>query len=727
MAQFGAELQLLHQPVAPVGQRTVADQHDPVPGVQRKRRAPSHQTVQHTHRQACTVQHPRHAAAHQKARCGARFEQPGPPGVQVHRQQVQRRPGLLLGSLQAERHVHQPGSALRCEPGAQQLCRQLGRHLTVHGGGAARTHAVAQKHLRPPARVAELVQRVAADALPAGCVRRRAKFNGKQRFFTKAQHRDRAAVGDFGRIHVAAADAAHLVGQARDLVGGEARAADRHIRGQPSGQISGHTAFQRVQPQLGKQLRHAGLAPRVGQTGLAQLARQLGQRPGQCAVLLGQGGAQRHSPGTGLAAAAPQPVAVVGRCTEVRRVDAPRQLPRQVLDLHAALALDRRLQMVQPVHGRGVAAHPAPAAAGAALAGRAGDLLHHKVKGLALGRQLPLADRVDRVGNVAQRVRHGGELACRPAQALRLHGRRGRRENFVQHAPRHSQRGHNAHPGTDRQRQHTDSVGRGQCPRGAARRKHPGAAAPLPRAEAGRRQTAQRHSQRGVGQCRPRRRDGCRQRNAQHGGLLQRAADGRAQPGPRGQRQARSQGPDGTALQACRSHSQPQADAARLPRRKMRERPAKNRGQQRRTPHRDGLPRVEKSPRQHDLQHLRRRQRQAARQRPGPGAAINEPPHCRGRHGSHGQLDAQQHRLERQPRRQRAQRRGQAVGRRAADDQRQPKRRSPAVDLPGPQRRAAQHCRALPQQRRTARPGQQPFHCVVHTFPVQYSHRASPP
>ena len=35
MAQFGAELQLLHQPVAPVGQRTVADQHDPVPGVQR--------------------------------------------------------------------------------------------------------------------------------------------------------------------------------------------------------------------------------------------------------------------------------------------------------------------------------------------------------------------------------------------------------------------------------------------------------------------------------------------------------------------------------------------------------------------------------------------------------------------------------------------------------------------------------------------------------------------
>ena len=99
----------------------------------------------------------------------------------------------------------------------------------------------------------------------------------------------------------------------------------------------------------------------------------------------------------------------------------------------------------------------------------------------------------------------------------------------------------------------------------------------------------------------------------------------------------------------------------------------------------------------------------------------------RGSHGSHGQLDAQQHRLERQPRRQRTQRRGQAVGRRAADDQRQPKRRSPAVDLPGPQRRTAQRCRALPEQRRTARPGQQPFHCVVHTFPVQYSHRASPP
>ena len=159
----------------------------------------------------------------------------------------------------------------------------------------------------------------------------------------------------------------------------------------------------------------------------------------------------------------------------------------------------------------------------------------------------------------------------------------------------------------------------------------------------------------------------------------------------------------------------------------MRERPAKNRGQQRRTPHRDGLPRVENSPRQHDLQHLRRRQRQAARQCPGPGAVINEPPHRRGSYRGHGQLDAQQHRLERQPRRQRAQCRRQAVGRRTADDQRQPKRRRPAVDLPGPQRRAAQHCRALPQQRRTARPGQQPFHCVVHTFPVQYSHHASPP
>ena len=57
--------------------------------------------------------------------------------------------------------------------------------------------------------------------------------------------------------------------------------------------------------------------------------------------------------------------------------------------------------MVQPIHGRGVAPHPAAIAPGAALASGAGHLLHHKIKALALGRHLPLADRVDRVGNIA--------------------------------------------------------------------------------------------------------------------------------------------------------------------------------------------------------------------------------------------------------------------------------------------------------------------------------------
>ena len=71
------------------------------------------------------------------------------------------------------------------------------------------------------------------------------------------------------------------------------------------------------------------------------------------------------------------------------------------------------------------------------------------------------------------------------------------------------------------------------------------------------------------------------------------------------------------------------------------------------------------------------------------------------------QLDPQQRRLKRQPCRQRAERRRHTVGGRAADDERQPKRRRTAIDLPGPQCRAAEQRRPLPQQRRAARAGQQ--------------------
>ena len=363
--------------------------------------------------------------------------------------------------------------------------------------------------------------------------------------------------------------------------------------------------------------------------------------------------------------------------------------------------------MVQPVHRRGIAAHPAPAAAGAALAGRARHLLDHKVKALPLWRHLPLADGVHRVGNVAQGIRHAGQLARRAAQPLRLHGRGRRGKDTAQRPRGQRHRRRHTHPGTDGQRHGMHRIGGRQRAHRTARRKDPGAAPALPGAEAGRCQTAQRDRQRRKGKRRAGCRDSSRQRDAQHRRLFQRSGHRRAQPRPGGQRQARSQGPGGTALQAGRGHRQPQADAPRLPRRKMRKRPAEPRRQQGGTPHRDGLGKILDVPHQQQLYDLRCRQRQTAGQHTGFCAAIDKPPYRGGRHCRHPQLDPQQRRLKRQPCRQRAERRRHTVGGRAADDERQPKRRRPAIDLPGPQCRAAEQRRPLPQQRRAARAGQQ--------------------
>ena len=142
----------------------------------------------------------------------------------------------------------------------------------------------------------------------------------------------------------------------------------------------------------------------------------------------------------------------------------------------------------------------------------------------------------------------------------------------------------------------------------------------------------------------------------------------------------------------------------------MRERTAQPRRKQGRAPHRDRLGKIYKAPQQNDLHQLRRRQGQAARQQPSLGALIDKPPHRGRSHRRRAQFDAQQGGLERYPRRQRAHRCRQAVGRRAADDQRQPKGGRPAVDLPGPQRQPTRQRRALPQQRRAARTGQQLVH-----------------
>ena len=163
-----AQSQFAHQPVAPIRSAN-ADQH--------QSRRPAHvvlrQTVSPMGRLA--LQHPRRAAA-AETRCGAQHRH----RLRVHRQ-VQRRPRPPARLALGRRHVRQPGGALAANP-ARGLCRQQAAILTVHGGGAnLPSHSICARPLVSQ----ELVQRVAADALPpAACAA--ARVSGKQRFFRQS-------------------------------------------------------------------------------------------------------------------------------------------------------------------------------------------------------------------------------------------------------------------------------------------------------------------------------------------------------------------------------------------------------------------------------------------------------------------------------------------------------------------------------------------------------------
>ena len=208
MSQLSAKLQLLQQPLAAVGQRTVADQHHPIPAVQRERRAAPHQRVHHAHGQAVALQRVGRAAAHHKAGRSPCLEQPRPPGVQIHREQVQRGAGFLIGAFQVQRHIDKPRGTFGGKACPQKLRGQLGSHPPVHRSGAARTHTVAQQHLRPPGGVAKLVKGIPADRLPLGGAGRCAELRGKQRALAEGERCHRAAVRNLRQCHIPAAQTA---------------------------------------------------------------------------------------------------------------------------------------------------------------------------------------------------------------------------------------------------------------------------------------------------------------------------------------------------------------------------------------------------------------------------------------------------------------------------------------------------------------------------------------
>lgn len=121
----------------------------------------------------------------------------------------------------------------------------------------------------------------------------------------------------------AAADAAHLPGQCRQLLRGKTGARQRDRRVGAAQVVQRDGTLLRRSAKLRKKVRHpAGfIGFRVART--AQLLSQHAQRFGHGAVLLGQGSAHGFGMKAGLLAAAVQRKGAVCRCAQCCRVDAP--------------------------------------------------------------------------------------------------------------------------------------------------------------------------------------------------------------------------------------------------------------------------------------------------------------------------------------------------------------------------------------------------------------------
>ena len=95
-------------------------------------------------------------------------------GVKVHADQVEGGSALFI-AFQGQRHIDQPRRQLSGETGFQQAGSELVGKAAVHGGRAARAHAVTQDHLGS-GRAAELLDRIPGDS--ALCRRARSSEHG---------------------------------------------------------------------------------------------------------------------------------------------------------------------------------------------------------------------------------------------------------------------------------------------------------------------------------------------------------------------------------------------------------------------------------------------------------------------------------------------------------------------------------------------------------------------
>ena len=312
--------------------------------------------AQNAHGQTGVAHSPGPASMHQEPRRSPCLEEPGRAGVKVHADEVQRRAALLV-AFQGQCHVDKAGGQLRREARLQQPGRELGGQVAVHGGRAARAHAVAQNHLGC-GRAAELLHRIARDAA-LRCRARRPKHGPEGRLLAEQQGGHPFA-GEYLRgFQRAAAKPAHLLGQRIQLGGLEPGAGQSHRRPGAAQIVQRDRTLQRRRPQRSEKRRHPARFIGFRLAGAAQLLTQDPQRIGHGAVLLGEGGAHGLGVDEGLFPAAVECEGSCYRRAEGRRVDAPYQLARQVGRGHAPLLLQHRAQRFQPLQHDGVLLLPA--------------------------------------------------------------------------------------------------------------------------------------------------------------------------------------------------------------------------------------------------------------------------------------------------------------------------------------------------------------------------------
>ena len=322
-------------------------------------------TAQNAHGQAHISHGPGPAPVDEEPRGRPGLEEPGCAGVEVYADEVQRRPALLI-AFEGQCHIYQPRGQLGGKARFEQAGCQLGGQVAVHGSGASGAHAVTEDHLGRR-RAAELLDRIARDG-PPGRYPSCPEHGPEGRLFREEQGGHPLAGKHLRRLKGPAAEPAHLPRQCRQLGRRKPGAGQRHRRPGPAQIVQRDGAFQRRGPQGSKKRRHPPGFIGFRGSRPAQLLTEDAQRVGHGAVLLGQGRAEGLGVDMGLFPAAVERKGAGSRGAERRRVDAPGQLPGQVVWFQMALLFQNGAEGLHPLQRGGILLFPAgfaPPAVGA--------------------------------------------------------------------------------------------------------------------------------------------------------------------------------------------------------------------------------------------------------------------------------------------------------------------------------------------------------------------------